>query len=135
MGKLRRKLFVGFLALSIVFVVSCEKQGPQFNHETFSFDPSGGESMIIVTGPGSQSIELNGNFYGETCKTVASGTNASLVEMVSNSWLSVSDNGYSDGQRSFKITTAPNDSQETRKSIVLFNSGNATYRVTVSQEK
>lgn len=61
--------------------------------------------------------------------------NAYIPKMVSNSWLSVSDSGYSNDQRLFKITAAPNDSQETRKSIVLFNRGNTTYRVTVSQEK
>lgn len=90
--------------------------------------------MIIVTGPGSQSVDLN-SYYMETCETVPSETNAYIPKMVSNSWLSVSDSGYSNDQRLFKITAAPNDSQETRKSIVLFNRGNTTYRVTVSQEK
>lgn len=135
MEKLGRKLFVGFLTLSIVFAVSCEKQGPQFNHESISFDSLGGEAMIIVTGPGSQSVDLNGRFYMEMCESVPSETNAYIPKMVFNSWLSVSDNGYNKDQRQFKITAAPNDGQETRKSIVLFNKGNETYRVTVLQEK
>ena len=134
MKKIEPILFLGVLALSIAFAVSCEKQGPQFNHESISFDSSGGEAMIIVTGPGSQSVDLN-SFYMEICEIVPSETNAYIPKMVSNSWLSVSDSGYCNDQRLFKITAAPNDSQETRKSIVLFNRGNTTYRVTVSQEK